>query len=96
MGKSIIMQHKEEMEPAKKIYTKELKDFAKRFEDLGEMTLKEQPDIDTMDYIYSFEKLNGASEEDLEAIHNELYDHMEKFSKENGIYEFFMNSVIYV
>ena len=90
------MKHKREMEPAKEIYTKELKDFAKKFESLGEMTIWEEPDIDTMDFIFSFEKVNGASSEELDMIHNELYAHMKKFSKDNGIYEFYMNSVIYL
>lgn len=90
------MKHKREMEPAKEIYTEELIDFAKKFDSLGEMTIWEEPDIDTMDFIFSFEKVNGASSEELDMIHNELYAHMKKFSKENGIYEFYMNSVIYL
>ena len=60
------------------------------------MTLHEQPDIDTMDYIYSFKKLNGASQEELDAIHDEIHEHMEKFSKEHGIHEFYMNTVLYI
>ena len=45
------------------------------------MSLREEPDIDTMDYIYIFERLNGTKTEELDQIQSELYDHMEKFSK---------------
>ena len=48
------------MEPAKKIYTKEIKKFAENYDFLGEMVLREEPDIDTQDYIFIFEKLNGS------------------------------------
>ena len=51
-----LEKFKKEMEPAKEIYTKEIKDYAEKFDALGEMTLRERPDIDTLDYIYSFEK----------------------------------------
>ena len=91
-----LEKFKQEMEGAKIIYTQELESFAKNYEALGKMTLKEQPDIDTMDYIYSFDKLNGASNEELESIHRELYAHMKKFSKENDIHEFYMNAIIYL
>ena len=37
---------KEEMEPAKELYMNEIKEFAKNYEFLGEMTLEEDPDID--------------------------------------------------
>ena len=87
---------KKEMEPAKEIYTKEIKDFARKFDALGEMTLRERPDIDTMDYIYSFEKVNGTSPEELDSIHNELYNHMKNFSKEKNIHEFYMNAIIHL
>lgn len=85
---------KEEIKPAKKIYTAELENFAKKFDAIGEMTLKEQPDIDTMDFLYSFKQLNGASEEELDKIQCELYNHMNSFAKEKGISEFCMHSVI--
>lgn len=49
---------KEEMLPAKELYTAEIKDFAKNYDFLGEMILEEMPDIDTQDYIICFEKLN--------------------------------------
>ena len=87
---------KEEMEPAKEIYTKEIKDFARKFDALGEMTLRERPDIETMDYIYIFEKVNGTSAEELDLIHGELYNHMKKFSKEHNIHEFYMNAIIHL
>jgi hypothetical protein len=85
---------KKEMEPAKEIYTKEIKDFAKKYDELGEMTLRERPDIDTADYIYSFEKLEGTSENTLDKTLTELYDHMNQFSKANGIEEFARNAII--
>lgn len=65
-----------------------------KFEVLGEMSMRERPDIDTMYYIYTFEKLNGTSQEELDSIHAKLYSHMKKFSKENGIHDFYMHSVI--
>jgi len=91
-----LERFKRQMEPAKELYTKEISNFAKNFDALGEMSVKERPDIDTLDYIYSFEKLNGTSAEELDLIHSELYDHMKKFSKENGIHEFYMNTVIHL
>lgn len=91
-----LEKFKKEMEPAKEIYTKEIKDYAEKFDALGEMTLRERPDIDTLDYIYSFEKVNGTSTEELDSIHSELYQHMKKFSKENDIHEFYMNAIIHL
>jgi hypothetical protein len=58
------------------------------------MTLKERPDIDTMDYLYSFKRMNGVCEEELDIIHQDLYKHMAEFAKANGISEFCMHSVI--
>jgi len=72
---------KKEMEPAKEIYTKEIKDFAKNYDFLGKMTLKEEPDIDTQDYIFCFEKLNGTHEDVLDQTLREFYSHMDEFSK---------------
>lgn len=60
------------------------------------MSLKEVPDIDTMDYIYSFEKLNGTTTDELERILIELYDHMDEFSKANGIKKFNQNTTIWL
>lgn len=91
---SKLEKFKSEMEGAKEIYTNELESFAKKFDAISEMTMKEQPDIDTMDFIYSFKKMNGASQEELDAIHLELYDHMDAFAKTNGIHYFCMHSVI--
>ena len=85
---------KSEMEPAKETYTKEIKDFAKNYGFLGEMTLEEMPDIDTQDYIFCFEKLNGTSEAVLDKTLTELYNHVDKFSKENGIEKFSNNTII--
>lgn len=89
-----LEKFKIEMEPAKEIYTKELESFARKFDAIGEMTIQEQPDIDTMDFLYSFKRMNGASQEELDAIHRELYDHMDNFAKANGIHDFCMHSVI--
>lgn len=85
---------KREMEPAKELYTKEIEDFAKNYDFLGKMRLEEMPDIDTQDYIFCFEKLNGTSEDVLDKTLTELYDHMDEFSKANGINRFSRNVVI--
>ena len=87
---------KKEMEPAKELYTQELTDFAKRYKFLGKVTLREEPDIDTQDYIYIFEKLNGTSEDVLDKTLTELCDHMEMFSQANGIDKFCRNASIWL
>ena len=51
---------KKRMENAEKLYTREISNFAEKFDALGEMTLKEIPDIDTQEYVYCFEKVNGG------------------------------------
>lgn len=91
-----INKFQKEMTPAKEIYTKELENFAKKYESIGKMSLIEEPDIDTMDYIYIFERLNGTTTEELDQIQLELYDHMEKFSKANGIIKFCQNARIWL
>ena len=78
-----LEKFKQEMENSKKIYTQELETFAKKYDFLGEVTLREEPDIDTQDYIFCFEKTNGTSEETLDKTLKELYDHMDEFSKKN-------------
>ena len=85
---------KREMEPAKEIYTQELKEFSKKYDYLGDITLTEMPDIDTLDYLFSFENLNGTGEDILDQTLNELHTHMEEFSKANGITEFCRNATI--
>ena len=85
---------KEEMKPAKEMYAREIKNFAKNFDFLGEMTLEEMPDIDTQDYIFCFEKFNGTSEDVLDRTLAELYNHMDEFSKANGIEKFSRNTTI--
>ena len=77
------------MEPSKELYAQEIKDFSKKFDAIGEMTLIEQPDIDTQEYIFSFEKINGTSQKELDEILMEIYTHMEKFSKQKGIERFY-------
>ena len=91
---SRLDRFKREMEPAKEAYSNELKDFARNYKFLGEMTLEEMPDIDTQDYIFCFEKLNGTSEDVLDKTLTELYDHMDEFSKAMGIDRFSRNAVI--
>ncbi|WP_406537403.1 hypothetical protein [Methanobrevibacter sp.] len=80
---------KKSMEGAKEIYTREIMDFTSKIDALGEMTLIEDQDIDTQHYIYSFEKLNETSQRELDEILLEIYSHMEEFSKQNGIEEFY-------
>lgn len=89
-----IDEFRMEMEKPKEIYTEELKKFTEKYDFLGEMTLTEEPDIDTLDYIYSFNNLNGTSKEDLDIALSEIYDHMKEFSKSKGIYEYCRNAVI--
>ncbi len=66
----------------------------KKYDFLGEMTLREEPDIDTQDYIFCFEKVNGTSEAVLDKTLSELYDHMDAFSKANDIEKFSRNTII--
>lgn len=84
-----LERFKKEMEPAKALYTREIRDFTKKYDALGEMTLREFPDIDTQEYVFDFEKANGTSQKELDIILLEIYDHMEDFSKENNIERFF-------
>ena len=58
-----IDEFRMEMEEPKKIYTEELKRFIKKYDFLGEPILIEDPDIDTVDYIYYLNKLNGTPED---------------------------------
>ena len=89
-----LEQFKLRMEGAKKIYTEELKRFVKKYDFLGEMTLVEEPDIDTLDYIYYFNKLNGTKKETLDSALLEIYDHMDDFSNANGIDEYCENVIV--
>ena len=84
------------MEPAKQIYTREIRDFAQKFDELGEMSMREYPDIDVQEYIFDFENVNGISEEELDKIHDEISDHMEEFSKVHGIEKFFHYTCIWL
>ena len=90
-----IDEFRMEMEESKKIYTEELKRFALKYDFLGEFTIVEEPDIDTVDYIYYFNKLNGTSKEILDSTRREIYDHMIKFSEKAGIDEFSKNAFIF-
>lgn len=91
-----LMKFQRSMEPAKKIYTDEIAKFTEKFDFLGEMTILEEPDIATMDYIYSFKAFNGTSREKLDSTLLEIYNHMEKFSKAKGIDEFCKNTIIWL
>ena len=91
-----IDEFRMEMETPKRIYTEELKRFNKIYNFLGDFTLVEDPDIDTVDYIYYFNNPNGIRDKTLESACDELYGHMVKFSKENGIDDFSMNAYIFI
>ena len=91
-----LEKFRREMEPAKELYSKELEDFTKRYDSIGNITLREEPDIDTLDYIFSFERLNGSADSDLDEILLEISSHMEEFSKANGITKFYQNTVIWL
>lgn len=52
---------KKEMEPFKEIYTKEIIEFCKNYDELTELTIKEIPDIDIQEYAYSFKHTKGTS-----------------------------------
>ena len=58
-----IDEFRMEMEEPKKIYTEELGRFSKKYDFLDEFTIVEEPDIDTVDYIYHFNNINGTSKE---------------------------------
>ena len=90
-----IDEFRMEMEESKRIYTEELKKFAKRYYFLGDFTIVEEPDIDTLDYIFYFNSLNGTEKEILNSACDEIYKHMVKFSKDNGIDEFSENAYIF-
>ena len=85
---------RKEMHPAERLFSREIVDFAKRYDALGEMSMSEFPDIDTQEYIYSFECLNGTSQKELDEIFLEISDHMEEFSRAHGIEKFCKCAVI--
>ena len=91
-----IDEFRMEMEEPKKIYSEELKRFTKRYDFLGEFTIIEEPDIDTLDYFFCFNNLNGTSKEIIKAACSEIYKHMVNFSKANGIDEFSSNAYIHI
>ncbi|MBR5503435.1 MAG: hypothetical protein IKV87_03170 [Methanobrevibacter sp.] len=92
----MIDEFRKEMEKPKEIYTKELEKYVKRYSFLGEFTIVEEPDIDTADYFFCFKNLNGTSKEILKLATSEIYNHMVRFSKANGIDEFSKNAHIYI
>lgn len=89
-----LEKFKKEMEPARQLYASEIRDFAKRYDALGRMTMSEFPDIDTQEYVFDFEVLNGTSQKELDEIFLEMSDHMEEFSKIHGIERFCQLSYI--
>lgn len=80
-----LERFKERMEPARKLYAREIRNFTRKYDALGEMTTSEFPDIDVQEYIFEFERVNGTCEVELDKIHSEIHDHMYQFSKSNGI-----------
>jgi len=91
-----LERFKREMESARRLYTREIRDFASRYDALGEMTTSEFPDIDTQDYIFSFAKANGTGEEELDMIYEDISNHMQEFSKLHGIEKFCLNARIWL
>lgn len=91
-----LERFKKEMEPAKQLFSSEIKNFAKKYDVLGEMSMEEFPDIDTQEYIFSFEKVNGTPQRELDRILSEIADHMEEFSKSHGIERFFQFTCIWL
>ena len=91
-----IDEFRMEMEEPKRIYTEELKKFAKKYDFLGDFTIVEEPDIDTLDYFFCFNNLNGTNDEILRSTSMEIYNHMIRFSKANGIDEFSANAYIFI
>ena len=91
-----LERFKKEMEPARELYTREIRSFAKRYDALGEMKTSEFPDIDVQEYIFEFEKANGTSQNELDRILLEISDHMEMFSRVHGIEKFNQFSCIWL
>ena len=83
-----LERFKKEMEPARQMYAREIRDFAKKYDALGEMTMGEFPDIDVQEYFFDFEVLNGTSQKELDKIHLEINSHMNEFSRNHGIEKF--------
>lgn len=91
-----IDEFRMEIEESKKIYTEELEKFIQKYDFLGNLTIVEEPDIDTVDYFYCFNNLNGTGKDTLKTARAEIYSHMIDFSKANGIDEFSKNAHIYI
>ena len=83
------------MEKPKEIYAEELKRYAEKYDFLGDFTIVEECDIDTVDYIYYFNNLNGTDNETLYSARYDIYNHMIKFCEDNGIDEFSANAFIF-
>lgn len=83
-----------EMEPLKEKFTQELKEYVKKYDFLGELTIIEEPDIDTSDYIFSFEKLNDVKKEVADSAMQDIDEHMLQYSKLNNLDDFTINACI--
>ena len=59
---------------------RELEDFTKQYDFLGEITLTVEQDIDTLDFIYFIENLNGKRMDELGPVVVEISRHMGDFS----------------
>ena len=91
-----IDEFRMEMEESKKIHSEELAKFSKKYDFLSDFVIVEEPDIDTVDYIYYFNNLNGTSKKILDSTRKEIYNHMINFSKSNGIDDFSQNAYIFI
>ncbi len=80
------------LEEIQEIFMKELKNFTSKYDFLGEITLRVEPDIDTLDFIYSIEILNEKRMDELDYVVVEISRHMREFSKQNNMYnEYFVD-----
>lgn len=77
-------------------YSREIEDFTEKYGCLAKMTLMEEPDIDTQEYIFSFESVEGTSQKELDEIFLEVTAHMEEFSKRNGIEKFSRCAMVWI
>ena len=80
------------LEEIQEIFMKELKNFTSKYDFLGEITLRVEPDIDTLDFIYSIEILNEKRMDELDYVVVEISRHMRELSKQNNMYnEYFVD-----
>lgn len=89
-----LEEFQQEMEPLKEKFTAELKEYVKKYDFLGDLTIIEEPDIDTSDYIFSFEKLNDVKKEVIDSAIHEIEKHMLAYTKANNLENFARNACI--